>query len=202
MADLIDLSSRIIDEGAEQAPGMLNRVTRELSEVADGVAVVEAFSHVVSFRTDDGLVLFDTSLQAHAPAIIKALRGWSKDPVHSIAFTHGHVDHIGGTQAFLDEAADSGNPRPRIIGHENVGPRIDRYIRTGGYNGHINARQFGANRPGGGKVADAKDGPPPFGPRTWVKPDTTFESRMNIRVGDEHIELFHDKGETDDHPWP
>ena len=24
---------------------------------------------------------------------------------------------------------------------------------------------------------------------------------MNIRVGDEHVELFHDKGETDDHLW-
>lgn len=200
MADLIELSSRIIDAGDEQAPGLLNRVTRELSEVADGVAVVEAFSHVVSFRTDDGLVLFDTSLQAHAPAIIKALRGWSKDPVHSIAFTHGHIDHIGGTQAFLDEATDAGNPRPRIIGHENVAPRIDRYIRTNGYNGHINARQFGPRRPGGQPEAE-RDGPPPFGPKSWVKPDTTFVDRMNIRVGDEHVELFHDKGETDDHLW-
>ena len=44
MADLLALSERYIDEGIYEGPGSVNRVTTELSEVADGIAVVEAFS--------------------------------------------------------------------------------------------------------------------------------------------------------------
>ena len=39
----------------------VNRVTQQLSEVGDGVAVIESFSHVVLFGTADALVAFDTS---------------------------------------------------------------------------------------------------------------------------------------------
>ena len=41
----IELSNRIIDTGAGDAP---NRVTNELSELAEGVALVESFSHSVA----------------------------------------------------------------------------------------------------------------------------------------------------------
>ena len=75
MADLLALSARFIDEGIYEGPGSVNRVTAELSEVADGVAVVEAFSHVVVFSTHEGLVLFDTSLEAFAGRILASLRG-------------------------------------------------------------------------------------------------------------------------------
>ncbi|MGZ4695392.1 MAG: alkyl sulfatase dimerization domain-containing protein, partial [Acidimicrobiales bacterium] len=65
MADLLELSRRFIDEGVpadSTGLGPVNRVTLELSEVADGVAMIEAFSHVVAFDSGDGLVLFDASL--------------------------------------------------------------------------------------------------------------------------------------------
>ena len=39
MADLLALSARFIDESGD-APGPTNRVTNELSELADGVAIV------------------------------------------------------------------------------------------------------------------------------------------------------------------
>ena len=46
MADLLSLSSRVIDSGVVDEPG--NRVTNELSEVADGLAVVESFLRAFS----------------------------------------------------------------------------------------------------------------------------------------------------------
>ena len=49
MADLLTLSSRIIDSGVSEDPH--NRITEELSEVADGIAVVESFSHVILVET-------------------------------------------------------------------------------------------------------------------------------------------------------
>ncbi|WP_417514205.1 alkyl sulfatase dimerization domain-containing protein [Minwuia sp.] len=197
MADLLGMSARIIDEGIDEGPGVFNRVNRELSEVGDGVAVVEAFSHVISFDTGDGLVLFDTSLEGHARPIIESLRKWRDAPIDTIAFTHGHVDHIGGAKAFVDHALDRGDRRPRFVAHENVDPRIDRYTLTSGYNKIINWRQFAMSR--GKKLEDMDDAP--FGPTEWVRPDTTFREKLSVRVGDDTIEMRHDKGETDDHLW-
>ncbi len=57
MADLLALSARVIDGGVYEGPASVNRVSGELSEVADGIAVVESFSHVVAFRTGEGLIL-------------------------------------------------------------------------------------------------------------------------------------------------
>ncbi len=59
MADLLDISSRIIDSGVVDQP--INRVTNELSELAADLAIVESFSHCVAFDSGDGLVCFDSS---------------------------------------------------------------------------------------------------------------------------------------------
>jgi alkyl sulfatase BDS1-like metallo-beta-lactamase superfamily hydrolase len=191
MADLLALSSRLIDEGDDGTPP--NRVTGELSEVADGIAVVEAFSHVVAVRSDDGLLVADTSLEAFGATAERALRDWSAGPGHTILYTHGHIDHVGGARAFVDAAAAHGEPAPRVVAHEGVPVRFDRYDLTNGYNGIINQRQFGdRGRLGMGQPEFFSD---------WVRPDTTFRDTLTIEVGDVTVELRHDKGETDDHAW-
>jgi alkyl sulfatase BDS1-like metallo-beta-lactamase superfamily hydrolase len=196
VADLLGLSARLIDEGITDEPS--NRVTTELSEVADGIAVIEAFSHVVAFRSEAGLVLFDTSLEVFAEGILKSLRGWTEDPVHTVAYTHGHVDHVGGARSILDDAAVRGGPAVQVIAHENVPPRFARYALTDGYNRTINARQFGGGRVGAGMLGAAERR---FGPSSWVQPDTTFRDRLRVRVGGLEIEYRHARGETDDHLW-
>jgi alkyl sulfatase BDS1-like metallo-beta-lactamase superfamily hydrolase len=191
MADLLALSSRLIDDGDDGTPP--NRVTTELSEVADGIAVIEAFSHVVVLRSGDGLLIADTSAEAFGPAVVKSLRAWTDERVDTILYTHGHIDHVGGARAFVDDAAGRGDPAPRVVGHENVPVRFDRYDLTNGYNGVINQRQFGnRGRLGMGSPTWFSD---------WVQPDTTFRSTLDLDVGDLRLELRHDKGETDDHAW-
>ncbi len=202
MADLLATSARFIDENVYEGAGLINRPTTELSEVGDGIALIEAFSHVISFRTGDGLVLFDTSLEAFAGGVIKSLRRWSDEPVSNICYTHGHVDHVGGTNAFICETCAAGGKRPRIIGHENVLPRFNRYELTNGYNFIINARQFAPaqelslNEKGDGSPKKRRFGPDPF-----VQPDTVFREEMQFRAGDTRFELRHALGETDDHLW-
>jgi alkyl sulfatase BDS1-like metallo-beta-lactamase superfamily hydrolase len=194
MADLLALSARYIDEGVYEGPQSVNRVIQELSEVADGVAVVESFSHVVALTTDAGLILFDTSAAPFGPAVRDALRSWSSDPVHTIVYTHGHVDHVGGASVFMDEAAAGGRPRPQVVAHEAVPARFARYDRTNGYNAVINARQFG--RTGLGMTSDN-----PTWPREWVQPDATFDREHDLTVGGTEVRLRHARGETDDHCW-
>ena len=188
MADLLALSERVIDGGEYAGPSSVNRITTQLSEVADGIAVVESFSHVIAFRTDEGLVLFDTSLDALAPACLASLRGWSDAPVRSIVYTHGHRDHAAGTRTYLDEAEARGATRPEIVGHENVAQRFDRYELTDGYNAVINARQF----PGPASATFFGD---------WVRPDRTYRAEDTLTYGTTVFDLHHGKGETDDHTW-
>src|SRR5258705_10119098 len=117
MSELLDLSARFIDDGTYEGPASVNRITGRLSEVAPDIAMVEAFSHVVALRTADGLVVFDTSLEAFGGQVVSALQSWADAPVHTIVYTHGHVDHVGGAHALLAAALERGQPRPVVVGH-------------------------------------------------------------------------------------
>lgn len=196
MADLLGLSARIIDSGS--ADEAVNRVTQELSELADGVALVESFSHVVAFGTDEGLVLFDSSGVATAAEVVEAVRGWSTSAVHTIVYTHGHLDHVGGSGAFVADAERRGHPRPRFVAQERVRDRLARYRLTDGWNAAINERQFGWLRStpmglgGGGRR---------LLPDSVADPDLTYRDTERLQVGGLDFELRHGLGETDDHTW-
>lgn len=198
MADLLELSRRVIDgEVAMGAVGPLNRITHELSEIAPGLAVVEAFSNAILFATDAGLLVVDTSNEWGGARVVDAIRGWRTDPFSTLVFTHGHVDHVGGAGAFLADAAARGTPRPKVVAHENVPARFARYRLTDGRNRIINERQFGLFRRAGYDLA----GRSRFLPDSTPEPDTTYRDRLSLEVGGLAIELRHARGEMDDHSW-
>src|SRR4029077_19090425 len=115
MADLLAISRAVIDEGKDQMTvGPINRINHELSEIGDGVAMVEAFSHCILFATDDGLLAFDTSGPQGGGRVVEAVRGWRPERFNTLVYTHGHVDHVGGAGAFVADAEAKGQPRPRI----------------------------------------------------------------------------------------
>ena len=102
IVDPVELSNRIIDTGNPEPPH--NRVLDELVEVEDEVAVVESFSHCWAVKTQEGLVCVDASGTGSGENVVKALRDWSKEPIHSLVYTHGHLDHVGGSGAFMEDA--------------------------------------------------------------------------------------------------
>ena len=198
MADLLAISNAVIDEGKGVAEvGLINRINHELSELHDGIAIVEAFSHCVLFETDDGLLAFDTSNRLGGARVVEAVRGWRADRINTIVYTHGHLDHVGGCGAFLADAASRRHPRPRVAGHENVSRRFDRYTLTAGYNRVINNRQFGQFRRFGFDISGGSR----FVPDTTPKPDLVYRDSIDLDVGGLEVTLNHDKGETDDHTW-
>jgi alkyl sulfatase BDS1-like metallo-beta-lactamase superfamily hydrolase len=194
---LLERSRRFIDEGVYEGPQAANPTDATLHEVADGIAFVTGFSHVIARRTDDGLVLLDTSLQAFGPLIRDALTAWSTDPVSTIVYTHGHLDHVGGAATFVAHAAEQGHEPPRVVAHERVPARFRRYELTDGYNAIINLRQFGPapNLRIGREHETARFS------LEWVEPDTVYSDRLHLRVGDDDLELHHAEGETDDHTY-
>ncbi|WP_276257393.1 alkyl sulfatase dimerization domain-containing protein [Haloglomus litoreum] len=169
------------------------RAEVETVEVTDGVYFQSYFSGVTAFETGDGLVLVDTGLRALAPALAESLREHTDAPVDTVVYTHGHVDHAYGLEAFLVD----GQEPPEVIAHEAMADRFRRYARTKGHNEAINARQFGATV----DMADLmyEDGSP-FGVPEHP-PTTTYRDALSIDVGGLRFQVRHGRGETDDHSW-
>ena len=177
MADLLAMSADIIDgRVAPNELGPLNRINHQLSELANDLAVVEAFSHCIVFKTDDGLVTFDTSNEHGGKKCVSAIQSWTHDPFNTVVFTHGHIDHVGGCGAFCE--AYEGR-KPTIVGHENVAARFDRYRMTNGYNHVINERQFGQFKRRGYDLAGASH----FLPLATPNPDVTSSKNLMLSVG-------------------
>lgn len=195
--DPLQLSTLTIDSGNITEP--VNRITNELTELADGLAMVESFSHTYALSTDDGLCCFDASGSGSGLQVVDALRTWSAAPFSTLVYTHGHADHIGGSFAFAKDAAANGAPPLTVIAHENVNRRIDRYNDTNGWNIAINQRQFGGVTSEMG--LELGDELTRFLPRSTLRPSETFTTTYDKTFGDTKVEFHHARGETDDHLW-
>jgi alkyl sulfatase BDS1-like metallo-beta-lactamase superfamily hydrolase len=213
----IDLSTRVIDSGVIDE--RLNRVDGDIWELTDNVAIVESFSHCVTVNTGDGLMCFDASGAQSGAKVVEAIRTWSSAPISHLVYTHGHLDHVGGSGAFLADANARGLQRPRVVSHEAVLPRFARYDDMSDFNNLINRRQFGGIRAdqglgvggGAGELAPAAGGAGSAGggrpvshrflPEDALAPDHTFRESLSMSVGNLAVEMHHDRGETDDHLW-
>ena len=142
------------------------------------------FGNATAVRIDAGLVLVDTGSRETASQTLAALRRWDDSPVHTVIYTHGHIDHTWGARLLDQEADARGIARPRIIAHRNVLNRFDRYDATHGLNSLVMGRQF--NQPGY------------TFPKEHRRPDEVYDDNLALTVGGVRIELFHGRGETDD----
>ena len=188
MADLLTLVDGLWDGrlSVEEINPMMGREV--LCEVADDAAVFSWLANVNAFRCGEALVLVDTGNPYAGERVFAAIRTWSHLPLHTAIFSHGHIDHVFGVAAFEAEAAAEEWAPPRVVAHEAIGARFDRYQLTAGWNAIINMRQF--NVPGGLAW-----------PTEYRYPDETYRQRKVLEVEDERIQLRHARGETDDHTW-
>lgn len=193
----IALSNQVLDSGVVDQP--LNRVTNELSELADGLAVIESFSHCAVWDSGDGLVCFDTSGAGSGRDVVASLRTWSTQRVSHLVYTHGHADHIGGSFAFAEDATTRGHEPASVVGHENVNLRIDRYTTTNGWNIRINQRQFGGTQ--SEMSVAVGENVQRFLPKGTLRAEQTFRDSLELTIGDTRVEMHHARGETDDHLW-
>lgn len=148
--------------------------------------------NVAVIETDEGLVLIDCGCPPDGAELLALVRSVTNAPLHTVIYTHGHLDHAFGLGPFLEEAGENA---PRIIAHDNVVERFHRYARTADYNSAANARQTG------GPSACRPSGWWPRGEDDFFWPDETYSDALTLTIGGESFELSHAKGETDDATW-
>jgi len=160
-------------------------------QIADGVVFLSSFANVVAFTGDNGVLLVDTSTERFTPRVLEDLReNYSQAPIEGVVYTHGHIDHVTGAGKIIEHSTARGDRRPRVIGHELVAPRFDRYRLTAAHNDHINRIQF--NLP-----AETK----PFTDAALTYPDVEYDRGLHTRIGGMTFEFHHARGETDDETW-
>jgi glyoxylase-like metal-dependent hydrolase (beta-lactamase superfamily II) len=134
--------------------------------------------NAVLFETDAGLVLVDTGMGPAGPAIVDAMRQVSDSPLHSVIYTHGHVDHAYGTWAIIEAGM-----QPEIIAHERLPARTERYIRL---------------RESIARYMSQPEEQLPMTRDDFVWPTRTFRDRLELTIGGEQFVLVHHPAETDD----
>ena len=195
LAENPELIARVAEGGSfggefslAAAQNMFGRVDSAIEDVKDKSEVIEVgprsylirmpIVNAAFFETDEGIVLVDTGMAPAGPAILDAIRSVSEQPIHTIIYTHGHVDHAYGTWAIM-EAGET----PEIIAHDLLKPRFERYIRLRG----SLARYM--SQPEDQLPASESD---------LVWPTRYFSDRLELEIGGETFVLQHHKGETDD----
>ncbi len=128
------------------------------------------------FETDEGLVVVDTAMAPGGPALLEAIRPATDAPIHTILYTHAHIDHCLGTWALLDDG-------PEIVAHADALQRYERYVRLRGSVSRYLSQPLSTF---------------PDGPDGWVPPTRTFRDSLRLTIGGEHFDLVHRRGETDD----
>jgi alkyl sulfatase BDS1-like metallo-beta-lactamase superfamily hydrolase len=185
--DLLDTADRLFTGELPIESHHPFSTSGELAEIQPGLAFVDAFANSAAVDTDDGLVVVDTSGVFQAKSVHETIRSWSASRLDTAIFTHGHIDHVFGVDLYEEEARANGWDSPRVVAHELVAERFDRYILTAGYNAVINQRQFKA--------------PGLRWPVEYRYPDETYRDDLELDIGGQRFELHHARGETDDGTW-
>jgi alkyl sulfatase BDS1-like metallo-beta-lactamase superfamily hydrolase len=158
--------------------------------LGEGLVVLPGQGNSLSIETDVGVVVIDSSGPRHADGMIAALREHTDAPVHAIVYSHGHHGYNASVDVWQRHNAERGDPPPRLVAHENVLRRHDRYRETHRLQLRMSSVQF-----------PAKD-PIPLDllalGMTLHDPTETFSDEMSLVDGPRRIELFWAPSEVDD----
>ena len=183
--DLLEVSDRILRGLVDPREARPPTPAPERCEVAPGTAFVTGFSNVTAFATDDGLVLIDASSRPYAERIRSRCARWSSDPVHTLVYSHGHLDHIHGTSGFESERAAGGGSM-RVIAHDRV-PSGSTVPRSAVQAGRQPPPVRGTSRLTSGRL-------------DYRYPDETYRDVLALTSATA-VRAPPRKGETDDHTW-
>jgi len=159
----------------------------EPKEVRPGIWFFMTFANVTAILTTQGWVLVDCGFIHMGEDIYNKVQVIKKAPIHTIIITHGHVDHCGGGRTIETLNMQDYNCSIRFVGHKNIGHRFARYVQTSEFNRILNHKQFGTEFD--------------INYQDLRHMDLVYDDKMLLNIGEVQLQLFHDKGETDDATW-
>lgn len=168
-------------------------------KVTDGVYSAVGFdgANSIMIEGDDGIIIVDTlSTYEDAKEVLAEFRKITDKPVKAIIYTHGHLDHVHGTGAFLEEGEDV-----EIYAHESL---VDFYINENSVLGPIaserSAFAAGVFLPDEGPDRRNMGVFPPMIPGTiaYAAPTQTFSDKLEVEISGVKIEMEFVGGESSD----
>jgi len=168
-------------------------------KVTDGVYVAVGYdlANSIMIEGDDGIIIVDTlSTYESAKKVITEFRKITDKPVKAIIYTHGHLDHVHGTGAFLEEGEDI-----EIYAHDS---HVDFYINENGVLGPIastrSAHAVGIFSPAEGPDKSNLGIFPPTPPGTiaYAIPTQTFSDELEIEISGIKLKMVYVAGESSD----
>ena len=95
----IELSKKYL-----QQPTLDNQVSIEegfnveLYEVSSNLAFIKNFGNLAFFKNNSSGLLIDTGMGVSSIQVVEKLKEWGISSIDYIIYTHGHVDHVTGTE--------------------------------------------------------------------------------------------------------
>ncbi len=159
------------------------------------VAVGYDLANSIMIEGDKGIIIVDTlSTYEKAKEVMQEFRKITDKPVKAIIYTHGHLDHVQGTKAFLEE----GDGDVEIIAHESL---LDFYINENSVLGPIasvrTAYASGVMLPEEDRNMGLFPNPEP-GTIAFVAPTHTFSSEFSLDISGVKMKLVYVGGESSD----
>jgi alkyl sulfatase BDS1-like metallo-beta-lactamase superfamily hydrolase len=105
--------------------------------INDFIVLSEAFSNAYLIETAEGNVQINAGMGMEAPVIETNFKAFSDAPLHSLIFTQGHVDHVGGTAYFREK-----NPGLRVISTDKTPEHQTYDCRLAPFRGNRSAFAF------------------------------------------------------------
>lgn len=146
--------------------------------------------------TDEGILVFDTGGEVGRAALaLAAIREVSDKPILGVIYSHGHGDHTGGVDAFIEP-----DKRGKIPIY--AGRNYQRYLRESAVPRGLTRAyyQMGYLIPKDitGSVGSGIGPAVGSGGATYLRPTVTVEETLDLTVGGVRIHLFHSPSDLDD----
>jgi alkyl sulfatase BDS1-like metallo-beta-lactamase superfamily hydrolase len=173
--------------------------TPKVTKVTDTIYSASGFAlgsvHMVI--TDEGLVIFDTTESTEsAKTILAEFRKITDKPIKYIVYTHGHVDHIYGSPAFME-------PDTKVIA---TAAAVELMKKDFGWFAEFQSR---SRKNQSGRISPEYSRKMPFKSpvrlparargNDFIWPTITFDKEYSFTLGGETFELYHTVGETPGH---
>ncbi len=171
----------------------------QVHKVTDGVYSAVGFdgANSIMIEGDDGIIIVDTlSTYEAAKNVISEFRKITDKPVKAIIYTHGHLDHVHGTGAFLEEGEDI-----EIYAHDS---HLDFYINENSVLGP-GATTRSIHAAGAMLALEGPDArnmgvfPPMIpGTITYAAPTQTFSDELEVKISGIKMKMVFVAGESSD----